>query len=247
VEQWLAKEIALLPELAPVLPVGLPRLAFVARNGVRCVGYRKIEGTPVDEHVDGPHAFALAHDLGAFLAALHRFPVDRARALGVPSHDRPSWRERFQGFWAHLRLHVCPLLAASQRKQAVTMFERFLEDDGNFSFDAVVLHSDLGPEHILCRGGRVAGIIDWSDARIADPALDLAWLLWGTPAAFGQAVLERYGGPDDPTLAPRAGFYHRLSPWHEVAFGLEVDRADHVRRGLDGIRSRLPRPLPYER
>lgn len=230
-----------------MLPVAVPRLEFVARNGVRCVGYRKIDGTPLDEHVHGPHAVVLAGDLGAFLAALHRFPVERARALGVPSHDRPSWRERFQAFWAHLRLHVSPLLAPSEREQAVAMFERFLEDDANFGFEAVLLHSDLGPEHILCRSAGVAGIIDWSDARIGDPALDFAWLLCGAPVAFGEAVLERYGGPSDAAFASRALFYHRLGPWHEVLYGLEVKRADLVESGVAGIRSRLPRPLPYER
>jgi aminoglycoside phosphotransferase (APT) family kinase protein len=38
-------------------------------------------------------------------------------------------------------------------------------------------HCDLGPEHLLCREGRLVGVIDWADAKIGDPAIDYAWLL----------------------------------------------------------------------
>jgi aminoglycoside phosphotransferase (APT) family kinase protein len=40
----------------------------------------------------------------------------------------------------------------------------------------VVAHADLGAEHILELDGTLTGIIDWSDAAITDPALDLARL-----------------------------------------------------------------------
>lgn len=46
VEQWVEREIALLPELAVTLPVAVPRFDLIARNGVVCVGYRKPAGSP---------------------------------------------------------------------------------------------------------------------------------------------------------------------------------------------------------
>jgi aminoglycoside phosphotransferase (APT) family kinase protein len=82
---------------------------------------------------------------------------------------------------------------------------------------------------MLVRGGRLAGVIDWSDARIGDPAIDYAWLLH---SPF----------PDwdvDPELRRRARFYHRLGPWYEAHYGLFVGRPETVERGLAGIRDRL--------
>jgi aminoglycoside 2''-phosphotransferase len=46
VEEWVEREILLLPALAQTLPVEVPRFDFVARNGLLCVGYRKVVGEP---------------------------------------------------------------------------------------------------------------------------------------------------------------------------------------------------------
>jgi aminoglycoside 2''-phosphotransferase len=76
VEQWMEREIALLPELAPTLPVEIPRFDLIARNGVVCVGYRKIAGSPARTDIGE----CTGDDLGRFLSSLHRFPVGpRAR------------------------------------------------------------------------------------------------------------------------------------------------------------------------
>jgi aminoglycoside phosphotransferase (APT) family kinase protein len=119
------------------------------------------------------------------------------------------------------------------------MFRDFFS--GSTDFDPVLLHADLGPEHVLHRGSVLTGVLDWSDARIGDPALDLAWTTHATGPHFAAALRSAYGG-DDPTLGERALFYHRLGPWHEVLYGLDENRPEFVRSGLDGIRERLPYP-----
>ncbi len=116
--------------------------------------------------------------------------------------------------------------------------ERLFAQVAGFDFTPVVLHADLGPDHVLCRDGRVVGVIDWSDARIGDPALDLSWCLNGTPDAFASAIGRVYGA--DTATRERALFYHRLGPWHEVVYGLDTDQERFVASGLAGVRSRLP-------
>jgi hypothetical protein len=49
------------------------------------------------------------------------------------------------------------------------MFDEFFARGD--AFDAVLLHADLGPEHVLRRGSELIGVLDWSNARIGDPAL----------------------------------------------------------------------------
>jgi aminoglycoside phosphotransferase (APT) family kinase protein len=91
------------------------------------------------------------------------------------------------------------------------------------------MHSDVAPNHLLVREGKLAGVIDWGDARIGDPALDYAWLLNGP-------------FPDwdvDDELRRRARFYHRLAPWFDVHYGVFTDRPQWVTSGLAGIRERL--------
>ena len=96
-------------------------------------------------------------------------------------------------------------------------------------FRPALTHSDLGPTHLLVRDGELAGVIDWGDARVGDPALDYAWLLNGP-------------FPDwdvDDDLRRRAGIYHRLGPWFEVHYGDFTDQPGWVESGLRGVRERL--------
>jgi aminoglycoside phosphotransferase (APT) family kinase protein len=230
VQEWMERELRLLPELAATLPVDVPRFEFVARNGLLCVGYRKLVGEPADSALDA----RAGEDLGRFLSALHGFPVERVRTLGVPYFDPTAWREHFERLCGDLRRRVLPLLTRSEGERAESVFASIPALD----FEPVLVHGDLGPEHVLVRGGRVVGVIDWSDARIGDPALDFAWCLHGTSEATADAVARSYGL--DPRTRGRSLFYRRLGPWYEVLYGLDTDQPRFVESGVEGIRSRLP-------
>jgi hypothetical protein len=75
VEQWVEREIGLLPELAPTLPVAVPHFDLVGRNGLVCVGHRKIIGSPAKADLGE----RTGEDLARFLSALHSF-----RSSGPP-------------------------------------------------------------------------------------------------------------------------------------------------------------------
>jgi aminoglycoside phosphotransferase (APT) family kinase protein len=227
VVEWLRTEAALLPELAPSLPAPVPRFEFLELEPGGFVGYRKLAGEPLAR---GTRETAVAARLGEFLAALHAFPVDRARRL--TGRDGSAERQVTVG---RFRAAVLPLLAESERVRGEALLDAALA----LRFEPALVHGDLGPEHILRRGVELTGVIDWSDARVDDPAIDFAWLLHGTSAPFAEQLLRSYGAGDD-TLSERALVFHRLGPWHEVLYGLEQDRAELVASGLDGVRSRLP-------
>lgn len=63
-----------------------------------------------------------------------------------------------------------------------------------------LLHMDLRPENVLVRSGQPVAILDWANALIGDPALDLA-----RAAEYGvltPAALAVYGAPGGFTLVP---------------------------------------------
>jgi aminoglycoside phosphotransferase (APT) family kinase protein len=75
-----------------------------------------------------------------------------------------------------------------------------LAGGGNDAVPRRLLHMDLRPENILVRSGRAAAILDWSNALIGDPALDLA-----RTAEYGSlspAALAAYGDPGAFTMTP---------------------------------------------
>ena len=215
-------ERRLLAELAPTLPVAVPE--FTRVGPTFCV-YRKLPGARLDAHVAGPE---LGEAVGRFLRALHAFPVERAAALGAGDAWDSAGVER-------LASAVLPLLRPDERRRG----ERLLDLYRELRFESALVHADLGPEHILCSGGRVTGVLDWSDSGLGDPALDLGWLLLHTSPPFADALASAYGVDDE--LAARAEVYERLFAWHEVAYGLSIGRPEWVESGLAGVRKRLPR------
>ena len=211
VEEALEREIVLLPAIAPALPVDVPSFEHLSRDPL-FVGYPLIRGEPlVDEDADG---------VRAFLEALHAFD-----ATGLPV-QRPHWVDAYRDQCAEFERLVFPLLSKERRHQAVRLFG---EAETLVNFEPALLHADLGPAHLLVRDGHLAGVIDWSDACVGDPALDYAWLLNGPFADWDV----------DTDLRRRARFYHRLGPWYEAHYGLFTNRPTHTMRGLAGIENRL--------
>lgn len=221
----LLMETRLMPWLAPRLPLPVP-IPHVLRQEPLVVRHEMVAGEP-------PETFDAAggRTLGAFLRALHA--VDPAEAV---RHGAPPPREALRERAATLEdfdTRVVPLLPDDRRGAASALL-----DAVGASPARALVHGDLGPEHVLVRDGRVSGVIDFGDAHVGDPALDLAWALHGAPPPFARAVAAEYGAT--PELAERALLWHRLGPWHEVTYGLDTGDPDMVRGGLEGVLGRLP-------
>lgn len=224
----LLTETHLLPWLAPQLPaaVPVPHVVPPPRGEPFCVRHRFVRGEPAS----GGLPTTLGRDLGRFLAALHAVPADGAVAQGVP--DALTAGEAVSQDIANMRARVLPLLDPADRRLGA----KLLDQVATFSGDRLV-HADLGPDHVLEQEGRLSGV-DWSDTRVGDPGIDLAWTLHGTPPDFAQAARRSYGGMGADTLA-RSRAWYRLGPWHEVLYGLDESRPDLVVSGLSGVRARL--------
>jgi aminoglycoside phosphotransferase (APT) family kinase protein len=207
----IAKEVELLPVIAELLPVEVPRFEYVSREPW-LVAYRFIAGEPlVDEDAVG---------VRGFLDALHAVDVD-----SVPA-PRPDWLDAYREQADEFRRVALPLLDPDERAAGDELLH---EVDTLTGFEPVLTHSDLGPSHMLVRDGRLAGVIDWGDARVGDPAIDYSWLLNGPFPGWDM----------DDDLRRRAGIYHRLAPWFHIHYGVFTDRPEWVRRGLASVRGML--------
>jgi aminoglycoside phosphotransferase (APT) family kinase protein len=246
VRDRMRKEAALLPLLGATLPVPIPHVSVTEDTAAAFfVAYPKLPGDPLRERLRrGPAEERLGTEAGVFLAALHAFPRSTVLRAGIPDVSAADWLADQRAFAKRCENDVTPLLTPAEREQARAMFAEFFSRRPD-ELETALIHGDLGPEHILCRNDVLSGVIDWSDARIGDPALDFAWLLYGTGELFGDAVLRAYAegaGSTDDDLPARALFFHRLGPWHEVLHGLEFERPELVTTGLGGVRARLPDP-----
>jgi aminoglycoside 2''-phosphotransferase len=223
----LEREARLLPALAEHgLPVP-PGMRLLHDDGGQIAGtiHRPIDGEPVARAMlVGGTRTRLAAAFGAFFTRLHAFPRDRAVTLGLKDID--LWKDEYCGLVEFCR----PLLAARSRAWLDVTVERFLAEGGTTGAPRVLIHGDIGPEHLLISPDReFAGSIDFGDAMVADPALDFAGLWLACRKPFMEQVLTHYGGEIDPGLRRRAGFYVEVVGLYQVRYGdLVEDGREHT-------------------
>ncbi len=207
-----------------VLPFVVPQVAGSALlpEGGRAVVHRRIVGSTLDVErlQSGP---GLAADLGRAIAAVHELPTGVVEGCGLPSYTAAEYRER--------RLTEVDEAAKTGRVPPTLLrrWEAALEDVSLWKFQPVMVHGDLAADQVLVDRGRVVAISGWSDARVADPADDLAWLLVAAPLDAVDSIMEAYQlrrtELSDSRLADRA---------------LLVGELALARWLLHGVRHRLP-------
>ncbi|WP_437916182.1 macrolide 2'-phosphotransferase [Sorangium sp. So ce302] len=170
------------------------------------------------------------------LAALQRVDAAAARSAGVPVKSIDDARQLHARAMDESRAALAPPEALWAR------WQRWLANDAIWPRDLALVHGDLHPGHMLLdEGGRLTGILDWTEAHIGDPSVDFALFV----GAFGKAALdaciarfEAAGGTTWPGLAAHAG--ERWAAFPAIAAKWGVESGDegviaHARNLLAGI------------
>jgi aminoglycoside phosphotransferase (APT) family kinase protein len=219
---------ALLAVVARVSPVPVPEPVFVAPDE-GCLAYRKLPGVAL---LDAPRAAwcpaaaRIAAPLGDLLAALHAVPVEAVAGLVEP--DDPPLEE-----WRGEAAQTYPSVAAHLPARYRPAVEAFLAaPPPPAGYPLVFSHNDLGIEHVLVdpAGWTVSGVIDWTDAALVDPAVDIGLLYRDLgPAALAAAP----GG--DAALAERAVFYARCALLEDLAYGIATGLGRYVAKSRTAL------------
>jgi aminoglycoside phosphotransferase (APT) family kinase protein len=175
--EFLRQETRLLPTLAPLLDVPVPRpLGWVRAPDLYAwpfAGYPLLAGTTADRARCGAEERrALAAPLGRFLRDLHALDP---RALQVAPDtirrlDLPYRIEFVRDRWPRFRA-----LGLADDELLETIVAELPDPDRWRAGSSAVVHGDLYARHLLVDGERrLAGVIDWGDVHAGDPACDLA-------------------------------------------------------------------------
>ncbi len=204
------RELAVLPALAPRLPLAVPVPRFAGEPGEDFPwpfwGARLIPGRELaDVRPPDGDRVALAAEAGAFLRALHDPALAREAGAGLPLDPMERADPALRAARTTGRLDALAALGVWERDPAL---EEFLsaalgwEAPGG---DPVLVHGDLHVRHLLLDpGGRAAGVIDWGDVCLADPAVDLSFAYAGFEGAARESFLAAYGPvPEERAAAAR--------------------------------------------
>jgi aminoglycoside 2''-phosphotransferase len=246
-QRTLSTELALLPQLAPRLPVAVPRVEHIGERG-RELGfsaYRALEGEPLSDaalSALSPSARARALDeLAALLAAIHRFPVERARAAGVSFE---LCNGAYHAAQENLERRLSGLLDSIELA-AIARQRNAFEDVQPHPSRPVLLHSDIKPVHLLHdpSSGALTGLLDWGDVSLGHADFDLAIIRAFCGPHTLQGLLERMEDADAERVSASIPFLITVR-WLQDAL-YDIDRGDEpclrrLRRHLADAHPRQP-------
>lgn len=239
------RQLAVLPALAPLLPLPIPTPLFAGRPsetyGWPFLGCEYLPGSEAADKAPGDDArLGAAGPLARFLRALHdpglveRVPA--AEALPIDPMGRADMQARVPRTRARLaELHALGLWSATADAA------RILDEAAGLGPTRVarVAHGDLHARHLLLEeNGLPAAVIDWDDLCLGDPAIDLS-LVWSfLPPAGREQFLASYGPVADEALL-RARVLALFLSGTLAVYGHTEGRAALEREALGGLERAL--------
>jgi aminoglycoside phosphotransferase (APT) family kinase protein len=177
-----AKENAVLPRLAPLLPLTIPQPLAIGQPGAgypfEWSIYGWIDGDIIagGERID--HTL-LATDLAAFLLALERADASFGPAPGEHNFFRGAPLTVYD---QQTRDAVATLGGQIDGAAALAIWERACASE--WTETPLWLHGDVAVGNVLLRDGRLSAVLDFGTCAVGDPACDLviSWLFLDEPA-----------------------------------------------------------------
>ncbi|MGI5336036.1 phosphotransferase family protein [Streptomyces sp. CA-181903] len=174
-------------------------------------------------------ADAAARQFAALLAALVRAGGEQGPRGELPEAPRDEWRR----FASDVRAELFPLVSAAGRARAErepAAAEALPYVSGAF------VHGDLGGENVLWETEDglpvLRGVVDWDEAAIGDPAVDLA----AVAASYGDAFLRRVVALGGPALRGPAGRVAAVRGTFALQQALSALRDGDAAELADGLR-----------
>lgn len=194
------KEQTWLPRLAPHLPAPISAPVAMGRpaDGFPW-SWSVLRWLPGETAAAAPpkDLRAFASDLAAFLAALQAVDAADGPPAGRHSFHRGGDLAVYD---AEAGTALGRLAEQIDVRRAEATWEAALA--APFAGPAVWVHGDIAPSNLLVAGDRLAGVIDFGQCCVGDPACDYA-IAWTFFDPASRDVL-RAGAPSDPGLWARA-------------------------------------------
>jgi aminoglycoside phosphotransferase (APT) family kinase protein len=184
-------EARVLATVAPGLPVEVPRAVAAGRPGA---GYPWHWSVHTWLEGELPDTDLSLDEVAGLVEALQ----------GIDPTDAPEPRGGRGKRLALRDPNVRDALERVEAPGALELWERALQAP-EWDGELVWIHADLDRRNVLVRDGRLAGVLDWGGAGIADPAVDVM-VAWKLLAPEDRAPFRRRLAVDDDTWLRAQGW-----------------------------------------
>ncbi len=189
-------------------------------EGGRALVHRAVPGSALDPARMSASPALLA-STGRALATVHDLPTRLVADAGLPVYEADEYRQR--------RLAEVDRAAATGHVPSALLsrWERALEEAGAWRFVPSVVHGELDGDSVRTSSTEVTGMVEWAQARVADPADDFGWLANAAEPEVFDGVLAAYAAKrranPDPDLARRARLAGELALVRWLLHGTSAD------------------------
>jgi aminoglycoside phosphotransferase (APT) family kinase protein len=241
----LETETAILPWLAPQLPIPVPTPIFVGRPTSEYpypfTGCAFLPGiTACRADLTDSQRTALAPLLARFLRALHSTDAKKARKLGAAGDTSGRLDVARHSSGARSRIDSLADRGIIPTETADRLIDLIASTPTNLPVRTdTVVHGDLYARHLLVSASpqrTLTGIIDWGDLHLGDSAMDLALVFTVLPPSARGQFWITYGIPDNRTYA-LARFRAVCGMSWVVHYAAETGERELLREGVIGLRN----------
>lgn len=232
-----AREVKFLKEFSTISNIRVPHYLFFSRHeGIGI--YEMIKGQELTPQIYKKLPSAIKQKiiraLARFLTLIHTLPLKKAKAYGFKFTGCEGWEKALnekrkwfeKEFFPKMTKHLTP----EQNRFVKNFMEYFCASQ--YKIKPVLGHYDLSHDHIIVNeNGTIAGIIDFGDMSISDPAHEFNGF-WDYDSRLPRQIYAYYRGPKDSLFLQRCRdhFIHRwiyllydglirrknMSLWHEA-------------------------------
>lgn len=194
----LETEWSFLPKLAPQLPVPIPVPKWkgdpTSRFPWPFIGYQMLPGfTACYANLSEQERAALAKPIACFLKILHAIPGSSIAHCHIPNDNKARIDGAQLTQKIRKNLDEISLLGLLPNQQEL---ENAIEKSQHFRnpISSTIVHGDFYVRHILLNERhQLAGVIDWGDVHLGDPAIDLSIVHSFLPPESHKSFIETYG------------------------------------------------------
>jgi aminoglycoside 2''-phosphotransferase len=217
-----------LKQFAPLSPLPLPLIEIHHEDGfdyeVNSFLYGISFYPSIAKTFSHLELMQIAKKMGEFLTAVHSFPLDKARALGIDELDPTDFWEYMEqnpNAFPKFQKSIFPHISKEEQIWIEKLFTDYISLIRHNPFQTKLTHSDMWTFHIIVDPEKhiLSGVIDfWG--RIADPANDFkAFEYYGDD--FVKEVYKSYSLPIDEDFEKRRFFYTGHDEVFELARSIE--------------------------
>ncbi|MEC1926167.1 macrolide 2'-phosphotransferase [Bacillus velezensis] len=206
------------------------------------IAYPKLDGIPaaaIDldkkqyvwnmEHE--PPSDGFVGSLAAALAGLHGADPDAASRSGIEIIKPDDVRQRAAESMDHIKKEI------GVSEQLWKRWQTWINDSSYWPDFSGLIHGDLHPPHILIgENQRVTGLLDWTEAKVADPAKDFVLYQVILGEKETKRLMKSYeaeGGRVWPKMQEHVTEWQAAYPVETAKFALQTGQEEHMQMARD--------------